>query len=249
MSKNLIYIVSISDPNAKVDHSLYSKYCIHSWEYWCKENNVDLHVVTQNDPRCGRPIWNKELVYNIGKDYDKIGVVDADTMVRWDTPNIFDKISDKFYMVKDDSNWSWVYKSINNYQKFFPDTSLDIDEYGNAGVLFFDSKFLHVCEEIFNFYLDNKQELDSWNKGGGREQTIFNFTLKKNKVTPTFLSPKWNLISMHKRELFRNNFQLDDAVPHFVKYGYIWHFTGFSIEDREKLVKQTWDLVKHNYGH
>lgn len=249
MSNNLIYIVSITDPQAKVDHSVYSKFCIESWKFWCKKNNVDLHIVSKNDPRCGKPIWNKELVYSIGKSYEKIGVVDADTMIRWDAPNIFNQFEEEFCMVKDDSNWSWVYNSINNYKKFFPNTELDIDHYGNAGVLFFHAKYLFICEEIFNFYLDNKKELDSWNKGGGREQTIFNFTLNKNKIDRTFLSPKWNLISMHKRELFRSNFQMNETIPHFVKYGYIWHFTGFSIEDRENLVKQTWNLVKHNYEH
>lgn len=248
MSKNLIYIVSINDPNAKIDHSNYSYYCIKSWEYWCKKHYIDLHVVTESDPRCGKPIWNKELVYNIGKGYEKIGIVDADTMIRWDAPNIFDQFEEEFCFVKDDTNWSWVYNSIKNYQKFFPGVDLDIDEYGNAGVLFFHAKYLDICEKIFNFYLDNREELDAWSKGGGREQTIFNFTLKKNNVKKTFLSPKWNLISMHKKELFKNNFQLNDNTPHFIKYGYIWHFTGFSLENRETIVQQTWQMVKDNYN-
>ena len=131
--------------------------------------------------------------------------------------------------------------------KFFPNLDLDIDEYGNAGVIFFHSKFLKVFENVFNFYLDNKQELDNWNKGGGREQTIFNFTLKKMGIKPKILSPKWNLISMHKRGLFMNNFQFQDNTPHFIKYGYIWHFTGFAIEDRIKVVNDTWNLIKQNY--
>lgn len=248
MSKNLIYIVSISDPNAKVDHSKYSKLCIKSWEYWCKKNKVDLHIVKEGDKRFSRPIWNKELVYKFKNEYEKIGLVDADTMIRWDAPNIFDTFDEEFCIVKDDTNWSWVCNSIKNYQKFFPEVELDIDNYGNAGVMFFHKKHLHICEKVLNLYLSNKSELDSWNKGGGREQTIFNFTLEQNKVKRTFLSPKWNLISMHKKELFKNNFQLNDPTPHFIKYGYIWHFTGFSIEDRENMVNQTWNIIKDNYN-
>lgn len=246
MNKNLVYIVSISDPTAKVDHSLYSKYCIQSWEYWCNKHGIDLHIVTTSDPRCGKPIWNKELVYEYAQGYEKAAVVDADTMIKWNAPNFFDLFEEDFCMVHDDTNWSWVHKSIQNYKKFF-NIDMTMDDYGNAGVLFFHTKYLDICKKVFKLYLNNKKELDNWDKGGGREQTIFNYTLKENKVTPKWLSPKWNLISMHKRELFKSNFQMQDREPHFIKYGYIWHFTGFSIEDRIKIVEQTWNQVKHNY--
>lgn len=247
MSRNLVYIVSIADSSAKVDHSLYSKHCIESWEYYCKRNDIDLFVKTDSDPRCGKPIWNKELVFEHAQGYDKVAVVDADTMIKWDAPNLFDEFDEELCMVNDDTNLNWIYNSVSNYSKFFPNLDLDIDEYGNAGVIFFHSKFLKVFENVFNFYLDNKQELDNWNKGGGREQTIFNFTLKSMGIKPKILSPKWNLISMHKRGLFMNNFQFQDNTPHFIKYGYIWHFTGFAIEDRIKVVNDTWNIIKQNY--
>lgn len=247
MSKNLIYIVNITDPNAKVDHTQYSKPCIASWEYYCSVHNIDFHVVTEADKRCGKPIWHKELAFEYASNYEKIGIVDADTMIRWDAPNIFDTFGEEFCMVKDDTNLNWIYKSLENYSKFFPGMDLNIDEYGNAGVLFFHTKYLNVCEEVFKLYQSNQEELDAWNKGGGREQTIFNFTLKKLGVPVKYISPKWNLISMHKRELFKHNFQLGDKTPHFIKYGYVWHFTGFAIEQRNNIVKQTWELVKNNY--
>lgn len=247
MSKNLIYIVNITDSTAKVDHTKYSEPCINSWKYWCKKNKVDLHIVDKNDSRCGKPIWNKELVYEYAKGYDKVGIVDADTMIRWDAPNIFETFNEEFCMVRDDTNLDWIYRSVENYSKYFPGMDLNIDEYGNAGVLFFHTKFLNVCEEVFKLYKDNQKELDNWNKGGGREQTIFNFMLKKLSVPVRYLSPKWNLISMHKRELFKYNFQMNDNIPHFIKYGYIWHFTGFAIENRIKVVNDTWSLVKSKY--
>lgn len=202
-----------------------------------------MRVITENDPLCGKPIWNKELVYKI-KEYEKIGVVDADTMIRWDAPNIFDQFSEDFCMVRDDVNWSWVHKSIKAYQEFFPLINLEIDNYGNAGVMFFHQKFLYIFEEVFNFYLLNKTELDSWDKGGGREQTIFNYHLKKNNVEIKWLSPAWNLLGLHKRGWF----QMNSTVPHFLKYGYIWHFTGFPIEDRIKVIKNTWEAIKDDYS-
>lgn len=247
MNNYLVYIVNINDPSAKVDHTLYSVFCIKSWEYYCKINNIDLIIRDESDSRCGKPIWNKELVYEYSDKYDKIAVVDADTMIKWNAPNLFNEFEEEICMVNDDTNLDWIYRSLSNYSKFFPNLKLTIDEYGNAGVIFFHSKFSNVFKKVFEFYLENKVELDNWGKGGGREQTIFNFTLKEMGITPKILSPKWNLISMHKRGLFSNNFQFNDPIPHFIKYGYIWHFTGFAIEDRVKVVKDTWNIIKHNY--
>lgn len=247
MNKNLIYIISINDPTAKINHNEYSQYCIKSWKYWCNKHDVDLHIVTENDIRCGKPIWNKELIFEFGKKYEKIGVIDADTMIKWNAPNIFDSFGEEFCMVKDDVNLNWVYDSIKNYNKFFPNIDLSIDEYGNAGVMFFHSKYLNVFENVFNFYKKNQNELDNWSKGGGKEQTIFNFILKQLKTPITYISPKWNLMGMHKRGWFQHNFQFNDNTPHLVNYGNIWHFTGFAIEQRINIVKQIWDLVKNNY--
>ena len=48
--------------------------------------------------------------------------------------------------------------------------------------------------------------------------------------------------------MFKNNWQLkEDPLPFFVKYGYIWHFTGFSITDRIKLMTQTWQFFGDRY--
>ena len=42
-------------------------------------------------------------------------------------------------------------------------------------------------KQILDFYLDNQEELDNWNKGGGKEQTILNYHLV-------------NLITLQERE-------------------------------------------------
>ena len=194
------------------------------------------------------PIWNKELIYKFGKGYDKIGIVDSDTMVKWDAPNIFDSIkSNRFYGVNDLCDLNWLLDSINQRQKFFPSVELDISKYLNAGVLFFPKEYLLVFEELLNFYLENKEEIQEI-KTGGKEQTLLNFILQKNEIIIDTLDPSWNLISIHRKNMFTNNWQLQvDSVPYFIKYAYVWHFTGFPIEDRVRLMKETWDLIKENY--
>ena len=59
-------------------------------------------------------------------------------------------------------------------------------------------------------------------------------------------------MGLHKRQMFTHNWQMDgseneDLTPFFLKYGNIWHFTGFGIPDRINLMKQTWGLLGENY--
>tara|TARA_Y100001963_G_C6774715_1_gene446739 strand:+ start:124 stop:876 length:753 start_codon:yes stop_codon:yes gene_type:complete len=247
-NKNLIYMVAINHNTSTYKNTEYSGYSINTWKYWCEKNNVDFMLITEHDDRLGKPVWNKELIYERAKDYEKIGVVDSDTMIHWDAPNIFDMYDDEFCGVVDDINLRWLMDSLSVYNKFFPNTKIDIDEYINAGVLFFSNQHLPFFEKLLNFYFENQQELDNWTLGGGKEQTLLNFHLKESNYKRKFLEPSWNLMGLHKKQMFTHNWQLDeDKTPFFVKYGNIWHYTGFGIPDRINLMKQTWELLGENY--
>jgi len=247
-NKNLIYMVAINHNTSTYKNTEYSGYSINTWEYWCKKNDVDFMLITEHDERLGKPVWNKELIYERAKNYEKIGVVDSDTMIHWDAPNIFDMYDDEFCGVVDDINLRWLMDSLSVYNKFFPNTKIDIDEYINAGVLFFSNQHLPFFEKLLNFYFENQQELDNWTLGGGKEQTLLNFHLKESNYKRKFLEPSWNLMGLHKKQMFTHNWQLDeDKTPFFVKYGHIWHYTGFGIPDRINLMRQTWELLGENY--
>ena len=48
--------------------------------------------------------------------------------------------------------------------------------------------------------------------------------------------------------MFKPNWQLKlDNTPFFIKYAYVWHFTGFPVQDRKHIMQQTWEMTKHNY--
>lgn len=247
MSKNLIFIIAINDPNRQIQNQDYAQYSLKTWEYWCKKNNCDLKVLTEDRLKTKYPIWNKELVCEYGQGYDKIGIVDSDTMIRWDTPNIFDFIEDKFYGVNDLCDLNWLFSSIEQRQKFFPDVKLDINKYLNAGVLFFPSKYLDFFEKFLTFVLTHEDEINSID-GGGKEQTLLNFFLQKEQVEVELLDPSWNLLSIHKKNMFQHNWQLNqNKTPYFIDYAYIWHMTGFPIEDRVQVMKSTWEFIQNQY--
>ena len=73
---------------------------------------------------------NKELVFEkIGDKYEKIGIVDADTMIKWDAPNIFDLYDDEFCGVVDNDSYYFLHNSINAYGKFFQKIKLNIGKH------------------------------------------------------------------------------------------------------------------------
>lgn len=241
-------MVNISDPNSKVDCNDYAKYSINSWYHYCNRHGVDFLTIDENEGGYTYPIWNKENIHHYGQRYDKIGLVDSDTIIRWDAPNIFDQLEDEgIYGVNDLCDLNWLLGSISDRQKFFPEIKIDITKYLNAGVLFFGNKHLSLFKKLLDFYLENKDEIHAI-EGGGKEQTLLNFFIQKEGIPVKVLDPKWNLLSIHRKNMFQMNWQLKvDPLPYFLKYAFVWHFTGFPIEDRVRLMKETWEIVKENY--
>jgi hypothetical protein len=53
---------------------------------------------------------------------------------------------------------------------------------------------------------------------------------------------------MNRFGWFGHNWQLkEDTTNYFLKYGNIWVFSGFDRAQRNSLMSQTWNLIKHNY--
>jgi len=235
---NLIYMVAIDHPTSKVLNSSYAKYAIAAWQLYCDKYNIDFIVCNEMDERISRPIWNKEFVFIHGQPYKKIGIVDSDTMPTAYAPNIFNEFSeDEFCAVPDLIDAEYVFNSIKAYQSFYPEIKLDLFSYVNAGVLFFGNQYLCIFEELLQVYFANKSVIDNWHHGGGREQTLLNYILQKNKVNITQLSPKWNLMGIYKRNVFAHNIQLNQPQPYAFKYANVIHYTGFDPGIRKGLME------------
>ena len=255
MNKNLLFTTAINNSEtSRIPNSDYSQYCIKTYESWCKKNNVDWMVIDESHKRYKYPVWNKDTIFElVGDKYDKIGYVDSDTMIKWDAPNIFDLYDDEFCTVRESASLRWILGSLNNFKKFYPNIKINnreiLTNYFNSGVSFFTKKHKYVFDNLIDLYEKNSVELDRVGTlGCGKVQTLLNYELINTNTKMKYLSPSWNLISIHKKEMFGYNWQLDeDKTPFFIKYAYIWHFTGFPIEDRIKIMKQTWDIIGHNY--
>lgn len=231
------------------NHQATAKLAAATWKYWAEVNGADFVMDSEADPRFKNPIWNKWLMFKRYPQYEKYVSVDCDTMIRWDTPNFFSQMAnDTFYAVNDSSSLRWILASISDRQKWFPEVRLDLSTYWNSGVIWCTKHHQHAFDRMINLYLEHKEEFDNWNKGGGVVQTLLNFILKQDEHKVELIPPVWNLVSMHKTELFSHNWQTgNDRTPFFIKYGYVWHFTGFPIEQRLSIMNQVWSKISHFY--
>jgi hypothetical protein len=250
LNRNLIYIIAIDDVTSQIKCSEYAEYGINSWMGWANKNDVDVMVVRSGDNRILKSKWNKYLIFdNIDNRYEKIAMVDADTMIKWDAPNIFDLYDDEFCGVIDNDNMWWVNNSINAYNKFFKGIDLDYYKYINSGMILFHRKHKSFIDKVFQFYMDNKNVLDNWDvPHSGTDQTVLNYMLRKHNIKIKYINPTWNLTAIHRKEMFSYNWQLEeDKTPFFMKYAYVWHFTGFPIENRIDIMKRLWENIGGEY--
>lgn len=237
--KMLIYIVSSHSMSKKqVNVDDYSIFSIKSWKLYCEKYNIDLYVEYENPAGFDEPIWNKSLIYK-HDGYDFYGIIDADTIVSPNSPDIRNIIDvNKLNVVSDYGDLNWIIDSIECRKHLF-EFELNIDKYFNAGVLFFPKKYLSIFEKNLEFYTKHRHDIDSI-KTGGKEQTLLNYIVQVNNIEINFLPESWNLFGLFKRELNRYNWQLNDNTLWLYKYGYIIHFTGFDIENRVKIMENVY---------
>ena len=76
-------------------------YGIKSWEVYANNFGIGLEVLNMNiedKPGCNQwetGVWAKwDALHSVIDKYDKFLLVDSDTMVRWDLPNIFELTKD-----------------------------------------------------------------------------------------------------------------------------------------------------------
>jgi hypothetical protein len=243
-NKKLIYMVAIDHESSRIKNSDYAQWSIASWELYCKKYGFDFVVIRES--QLTRPIWQKSMIYEHGHGYDFIGIVDSDTIVSPKTPDVSIDKDNGFYAVNDLCDLNWVMQSIKDRQRFFPNLELDLMKYFNAGVLFFSSDYLTLFKDFLQFVLENEQEIEKI-QGGGKEQTLLNFFVQQRGINVKFMQSEWNLMSIHKKNMFTHNWQLNvDQTPHFIKYAYVWHLTGFPIEQRAEIMEKTFKFVYPN---
>jgi len=248
--KNLIFIPAYNR------HAESLKYCIDTWKWYAKKYNIDIIVADEtlnsDFESWGHGIWERWKDYRlVNSNWDKLLMVDADTMVRWDAPNVFEQFLDKSFCVVRDAAGAgsgmyhlrqWV--SVNSNIKTPP------QDYFNCGFLFMNKEnYLKIANNInpyyeywktFHFMGLNNDEMRQAGKPDAVEQTpvnILSWELFPEKIN--YLTDIWNNMVMSK---------YDDAS--FINDSYVWHFTGPRLGGwgkKGELIEQIYSAISEEY--
>lgn len=262
MKKNVIWWPALtnSEHSDKYGGFDYYQYSRKSWEYWCKKNDCIFVPFTNpihDDFTQYRPQWQKCLYVfdeldRLGIDFDQIGLMDSTAIVKWDCPNFFELTDRKFVGSRDYDNLRWVHESIKGYKDVFNGYNLDHTKYINSGFMIFNEshrKFFDSLKELYEKNKDTFIKLQDQDVRKGNDQTPVNYWLQIQNIDIKLDLPMvYNLRHMNRKEMFHSNWQLkEDNLPHFLKHGYIWRFTGIPKDQRTEVMSQTWSIIGHQY--
>jgi len=245
--KNVVFIVNLQETKKQGRNTPYTL-SVDSWSLWCKRNNCELFVLQDRiyDETYMNANWHKLFAFQLleanGIDYDQILIVDADTIIHPDAPNVFELTDNKFCAVHNYGSYDWVCRSIENYKKFlFPDINVPLFEYFNSGVIICNKLHKEFYQTILDFYLENQEKItilqDKYKVG--TDQPILNFFVQQEDIDYKQLPYEWNMQDLQRFEI------LDEELT-FTKIGWLYHFNGIPDETRNYIMNKTWRNLCNN---
>ena len=231
--KNVVFI-----PNIKLNNrSNPYHYSIKSWKHWCDKNNVILFEWTkvELDPDTFPITFQRYLVFDILEkeniEYDKILMVDADTIINPECPNFFNLVENKFGVTLNNGSYEWVTRSINSWgEAIFPNEPKPKTwEYFNGGFQIVNKIHKPFYKAVSKFYNDNIATINHYRNiiKAGTDQTIINYLTNYYEVDKQYLPECFNLQELFTKNLLHipnYSYFKDELI--FLQAGWIYHFNG-----------------------
>jgi hypothetical protein len=181
------------------------------------------------------------LLEKSGYIFDQVAMIDIDTMIKPDCPNFFLETDGKMGVVLDGCSVNWMQNAINGYREFFPDILLHWWEFFFAGYVVVNHRHAEFFDQITTFYLEHILAIQDAERRlkKGTDITVVNYLAKKYGIELETLCPRYQLASLAQKNILEKNRFFDLAD--------IWHFNGFRKEERNKYMKDTWELIEKTY--
>lgn len=223
---------------------------IKSWKIYADKFNIDIFIMNEIlSPIEGINSWENGAwskwkgVKSVIENYDKILLVDADTLVRWDFIDIFDLTKDyNFCAIKDIGG---VNTGGYHFNQWVNIPELDFQpkyhDYFNTGVLLFNKDLGKVIIDKIDIYFEFwKNQKKNQFKIDAVEQTAINIIAQKYFYEDIiFLDDRFNNMVLSKY----NDFS-------FINDSYIWHFTGPNMggwSKKPQIMEKVWDVIGEMY--
>lgn len=223
-----IIIIDIEESKKPGRTSPY-RYSIQSWKHYARKHNAELFVLNERiyPETYMNANWHKvfafKLLTSAGHECGRVLIVDADTIVHPDAPNIFELSGGKFCAVHNDGSYDWMLRSMENYSHhLFNGFTFNFTEYFNSGLLLVDKHHVGFFDDVIQYYHDNAAEI-RWMQttyGVGTDQPVLNFLVHMHIPDKLKILPyEWNMQELPRREVLDLNLT-------FVNYGWVYHFNG-----------------------
>lgn len=228
--KNVIFAVNLKEEK-KPNRSDSYKFSISSWKKYADKHNCVFYCLDERvaPEEYMNANWHKMFALSILKNsdiaYNKVMIVDSDTIPHPDAPCIFDICTENgIHAVHNMGNYDWVIRSMENYSvALFNNYMFELDEYINTGVIVIDDSCYDFFESVQNFYSENINAIRETQErfGTGTDQPVLNFLIHLNKIPLHIIPFEWNMQELPRLEIL-------DTQLTFTKYGHVYHFNGVS---------------------
>lgn len=237
-----------------------------TWEWWCRKNGVTFVLLDQPlggeayshlPPTMQRWLAPGLLRQEFGSDIE-IAMVDADTMIRWDAPNLFDEAAGRLGGVRDGAS-RWIDKANKGFAPYFPGVSLPWWEHVNAGMVTMSGRHAEVMTEFVDFVRLRWEEMSRVIAAEdiGTDQPLLNLYLKMTGEEVHLLPPCFNMlycvnISPWEAVLAGSSEEetvrvfSSDWLYDFFDLAWVWHFTNV-VKERERAMGEAWERIRSHY--
>ena len=260
--KNVVFmpIVIPEDPKlSKFGGWEWMDYSKQAWQYWCDKMGYELVIYDSpslkdtSKYRVTVQRWFDLFDFLDKKniEYDQVAMIDACIFPHWDCPDFFQLTNNKFTVGIENDNLGWVYKGVRGYKNIFNGYNLDITKYFCSGFVIVNKSHRILLQKFKEKYMAHDEEfikMQTETVQCGTCQTPLNYVVQMNNTDINYLPNPYRMSHLPRKDLFTFNDQLnEDPTLFFIKYGYIWQFSGFDKRIRNKLMVDVWNTIKHNY--
>ena len=218
--KNVVYRIVHNDINT---HD--TTFANFTWDVWCQINNCIL--VTRVVPTyCEGVKTVFSHLESINIKYNKVFIIDATAVIKWNCPNIFNLVDDRLVGWRDMGDLKLIYNHTRQQ---------DLTKYINYGSIIINRKHRDIIQNL----------LDT--------QSIPEFENELNKAITGIdvnldITRDFNLNHMMKYDWLSHNWQDgNDTTPFFIKYAYIWRMDNMESEQYNNFAGQLSNALRAKY--